>query len=109
MTNVELFTLDLRRILYLQEILMYSLDAMKSNPVTPPWLKYACNNNVNSMKHIKSELARRGSADSWQEIYEDISDDRLHDIALHIDFIAPVKNIAQITAIMQSSVEPIQL
>jgi hypothetical protein len=43
----------------------------------------------------------RGNAASWESIYEDINSDRLHDIALHMDFIAPVKNIAEITEILQ--------
>ena len=104
MSNQQLikhFTIDLRRILYLNEITLYTLQSMKQNEVTPQWLKVAINNQINCVKNLKAELARRGSQESWDSIYEDITDDRMHDIALHMDFIAPVRNIAQITQILQ--------
>jgi len=85
----------------MNEITLYTLQSMKQNGVTPQWLKVAINNQINCIKNLKSELSRRGSQESWDAIYEDISSDRLHDIALHVDFIAPVRNIAQITQILQ--------
>ncbi len=98
---IKHFTTDLRRILYLNEITLYTLQSIKKNEVTPQWLKVAINNQNNCVKNLKAELSRRGSQESWDSIYEDITDDRMHDIALHMDFIAPVRNIAQITSILQ--------
>lgn len=98
---IKHFTIDLRRILYLNEITLYTLQSIKQNEVTPQWLKVAINNQINCIKNLKAELSRRGSQESWDSIYEDITDDRMHDIALHMDFIAPVRNIAQITSILQ--------
>lgn len=98
---IKHFTIDLRRLLYMNEITLFTLQSMKQNGVTPQWLKVAINNQTNCIKNLKAELSRRGSKESWDSIYEDITDDRLHDIALHMDFIAPVRNIAQITQILQ--------
>jgi hypothetical protein len=98
---IKHFTTDLRRLLYMNEITLFTLQSMKGNAVTPQWLKVAINNQINCIKNLKAELSRRGSQESWDAIYEDITDDRMHDIALHMDFIAPVRNIAQITSILQ--------
>lgn len=101
MTQLEQFVTDLRRILYLQQILQYSQEGLKQNPLVPSWIKTHINNSHNQMKAMRNDLMVRGNAASWESIYDDINSDRLHDIALHMDFIAPVKNIAEITAILQ--------
>lgn len=37
----------------------------------------------------------------WDKVNSDLTDDRLHDLALHIDFIAPIRNIAEITEVLK--------
>ena len=108
MTQFEQFTTDLRRVLYLQQILRYSQEGLRTNPLTPPWMKAHINNSHNQMKAMRNDLMVRGKADTWDTICDDLNSDRLHDLALHLDFIAPVVNIAEITDILQEHSKPQQ-
>ena len=101
MTQTEQFTTDLKRILYLQEILRYSQEAIKSNPVTPSWFKTHMNNSINGATAFKNALMVRSPNIKWDKVNSDLTDDRLHDLALHIDFIAPIRNIAEITEVLK--------
>jgi hypothetical protein len=56
------------------------------------------------MKAMRNDLMWRGSPDTWTTVYDDLNSDRLHDIALHMDVIAPAMNIAEVTAILQSNI-----
>jgi hypothetical protein len=102
MTPQEQFTTDLKRILYLQEILQYSQEAIKSNPLTPSWFKTHINNSINGATAFKNSLMVRSPNIKWDKVNSDLTDDRLHDLALHIDFIAPIRNIAEITEVLQN-------
>jgi len=103
MTDPKLidFTKDLRRRLYLMEILGFTDDSLLYNPITPEFMKQAIRNTKNNFKHLKGELMTRGRSDAWDTIKSDLNKDLMHDIAVHIDTIADVKNIAEITDIVE--------
>jgi hypothetical protein len=80
---------------------MFTIDWIKANPICQPWIKNVVNNQVNAMKHFQNELKQLDTANKWQPIQNDISSDRIHDIALHLDVISKVNEIAEITAVVE--------
>ena len=100
-THLHNLGLSLRRLLYLNQLQMFTIDWIKANPICQPWIKNVVNNQVNAMKHFQNELKQLDTANKWQPIQNDISSDRIHDIALHLDVISKVNEIAEITAVVE--------
>jgi len=106
--QIKNFAKDLRRLLYLQQILGYSVQCMKDNPLTPSWLKVDIGNLNNSCRRLMADLADKGVGGHFKAIQEDVGADRLHDISLHIDAIADVVNIEALTGIITKYKEPLK-
>jgi hypothetical protein len=92
---------DLRRLLYLNQITTFTIDAIMSNSICQPIIKDIIKKQINAMNYVKTEIKRRDSANTWQPIQNELDSDRMHDIAIHIDFIADIANLADITEILQ--------
>jgi len=59
------------------------------------------NNSINGATAFKNALMVRSHNIKWDKVNSDLTDDRLHDLALHIDFISPIRNIAEITEVLK--------
>ena len=92
---------DLRRLLYLNQITTFTIDAIMSNSICQPIIKDIIKKQINAMNYVKNEIKSRDSANTWQPIQNELDGDRMHDIAIHIDFIADIANLADITEILQ--------
>ena len=92
---------DLRRLLYLNQAQTFTIQSILANPICQPILKDIIKKQVNAMNYVKDEIKRRDKKDTWQPIQNELNSDRMHDIALHIDFIADIANLADITEILQ--------
>ena len=92
---------DLRRLLYLNQAQTFTIQSILSNPICQPILKDIIKKQVNAMNYVKDEIKSRDKKDTWQPIQNELNSDRMHDIALHIDFIADIANLSQITEILQ--------
>lgn len=104
-TNKELelkgLAKDLRRLLYLNQAQTFTIQSILANPICQPILKDIIKKQVNAMNYVRDEIKRRDQKDTWQPIQNELNSDRMHDIALHIDFIADIANLADITEILQ--------
>ena len=104
-TNKELelkgLAKDLRRLLYLNQAQTFTIQSILANPICQPVLKDIIKKQVNAMNYVKDEIKSRDKKDTWQPIQNELNSDRMHDIALHIDFIADIANLADITDILQ--------
>ena len=104
-TNKELelkgLAKDLRRLLYLNQAQTFTIQSILANPICQPILKDIIKKQVNAMNYVRNEIKSRDKADTWQLIQNELDSDRMHDIALHIDFIADIANLSQITEILQ--------
>ncbi len=92
---------DLRRLLYLNQAQTFTIQSILANPICQPILKDIIKKQVNAMNYVKNEIKSRDKADTWQTIQNYLDSDRMHDIALQIDFIADIANLAEITEILQ--------
>jgi len=92
---------DLRRLLYLNQAQTFTIQSILENPICQPILKDIIKKQVNAMNYVRNEIKSRDKADTWQLIQNELDSDRMHDIALHIDFIADISNLAEITDILQ--------
>lgn len=106
-TKVKNFTLDLRRVLYLQQILRYSLEGLKQNELCPSFLKNEANTVMNATRRLRDVMSDRTTVDNRRIVMDDLNNDRLHDIALHIDAIADIANIDRITEIINEHKLPV--
>ena len=100
------FTADIQRILYVQQLLQYSLESIKDNPICPAFIKMDANNILSSMKRLKSDMSDKGKGASWQAITEDVSSDRIHDISLLLDTVRYITNINDIITTIQEAMTP---
>jgi hypothetical protein len=92
---------DLRRLLYLNQAQTFTIQSILANQICQPILKDIIKKQVNAMNYVKNEIKSRDKADTWQTIQNELDSDRMHDIAVHIDFIADIANLAEITEILQ--------
>jgi len=100
-THLSNLAVTLKRLLYLNQLQLFTIDWIKANPICQPWIKNTLNNQVNAMKHFQNELKRLDSNDKWQPIQSDITSDKMHDIALHLDVVSKVNEIEEITAVVE--------
>ena len=100
-THLSNLAVTLKRLLYLNQLQLFTIEWIKANPICQPWIKNTLNNQVNAMKHFQNELKRLDTNDKWQPIQADITSDKMHDIALHLDVISKVNEISEITAVVE--------
>jgi len=92
---------DLRRLLYLNQAQTFTIQSIIANPICQPILKDIIKKQVNAMNYVRDEIKRRDHKDTWKPIQNELDSDRMHDIAVHIDFISDIANLAEITDILQ--------
>jgi hypothetical protein len=100
-THLHNLGLSLRRLLYLNQIQIATIDWIKANPICQPWIKNVLNNQVNAMNHFENKLKQLDNSGAWQPIQSDLLNDRIHDISLHMDVISKVNEVAEITAVVE--------
>jgi hypothetical protein len=99
---------DLKRLLYLNTITGVTLDGILNNPYCvgenrkdTEDLKKAIRRQISAIDIVKTELKLIGTSESWQVIEEDFTSERIEDIGVLIDFISGVKNVAEVTKVLQ--------
>ena len=99
---------DLRRLLYLNTITSVTLDAILNNPYCigenrkdTEDLKKAIRRQISAIGIVKTELKLIGTSESWHVIEDDFTSERIEDIGVLIDFISGVKNVAEVTNVLQ--------
>lgn len=104
MTPLENFTADMRRILYLQELLMFSLDGIRTNELCPAWYRTLAAGQMNNIRAMRQAQKVKDGGHYWKTIQTDLSSDRIHDLALHMDFISGINNVGEITKVLEENV-----
>jgi len=99
---------DLRRLMYLNRITSVTLDAILENPYCvgenrkdTEDLKKAIRRQISAIGIVKTELKLIGTSESWHTIEDDFTSERIEDIGLLLDFIGGVKNVAEVTNVLQ--------
>jgi hypothetical protein len=99
---------DLRRLLYLNTITGVTLDGILNNPYCvgenrkdTEDLKKAIRRQISAIGIVKTELKLIGTSESWHVIEDDFTSERIEDIGVLIDFISGVKNVADVTKVLQ--------
>jgi hypothetical protein len=64
-------------------------------------LKRAISRQISAMEIIRTELKLFGNSDSWHVLEQDYTSERIEDIGLLLDFISGVKNVAEVTKVLQ--------
>jgi hypothetical protein len=99
---------DLKRLLYLNTITGVTLDGILNNPYCvgenrkdTEDLKKAIRRQISAIGIVKTELKLIGTSESWHVIEEDFTSERIEDIGVLIDFISGVKNVDEVTKVLQ--------
>lgn len=99
--SIEQLEIDLKRLLKLNKITTFTLESIKTNRIVQPWLSDACNKVINSHTFIEREIRLRDDAGVFPTIKAALEQDIVHDIALHMDLIMKLDNVAEATAIIE--------
>jgi hypothetical protein len=94
---INKFGVDLRSILFLNQILEYYYDGILSNRVVPENIKAELRVRKNGIKRLHNVLKSDASDDIWNRIKSDYTADRIHDLSLLINEVQDVVNIEAIT------------
>lgn len=98
--QVKLFTQDLRRVLYMAQIFRYNLEWLKMGDLCPSFMKVDINNITNSINRLFADMMCKASRQTWEQVRCDLSREQLHDISLLLETVSNVKNVAEITEII---------
>ena len=96
------FVQDLRRVLYLMQILKYNLEWLKMGDICPPLVKNGANGVFNSINHLMTNMRHVSSHQTWAAVQTDLNRDEVHDISLLLETVAGVKNVAEIVEIINN-------
>lgn len=102
-TALQLFVTDLRRVLYLSQIYMYSLDWMKAGELCPSYLKNDIQNIQNSIKRMLNDMMCKSTPEMWERVSMELKKEELHDISLLIDSMYDVTNVGDIVKVIEES------
>jgi hypothetical protein len=92
---------DMRRVLYMSKIIEVSAQGLSENAYCSQKIRKAISRLQNAMHLLTIEMKVEGSSESWQVIEEDYTSERIEDIGLLLDFISGVKNVAEVTNVLQ--------
>lgn len=101
--EIKIFTLDLRRVLYLMQILKYNLVSLKKDSVTPGFIKANCASTIDAIESFKYNLNTNPSMSALIE--EDLGKDQLHDIANLLDLVSNLKDVDQINKVIVETIK----
>lgn len=96
------FAQDLRRMLYLIQIMNYQIDWMKEGIKHSPSLKVAMQNFKNSNNRLLLELRCMCKNDSWELVKKDLSEEFVHDLAILMDECFEVADLGGIIKAIQT-------
>lgn len=104
MTEAKQFAADLRRNLFLAAIAHYNLtDFLQSSVVALPKMKgvkQGIKNVIREIDFMQKQIMLTTIPETWDAIKADLNSEYMHDLNLHIDCVMDVKNLAQITDIL---------
>lgn len=104
MTEAKQFAQDLRRNLFLVAIAHYNLtDFLQSSPMSLPKMKgvkQGVKNVIREIDFMQKQIMLTTTPETWDAIKADLNSEYMHDLNLHIDCVMDVKNLAEITDIL---------
>lgn len=98
-TAEKCFVDDLRRSLYLMQIMKYTLTDFKQSSVMPTFMKVDCNNMLNSIARFFADC-RDKNPKTWDLVQQDLSREQLHDISLLLDFASNISNVGTLVEVL---------
>jgi hypothetical protein len=99
--KVKIFASDLRRVLYLQQLLTMSLEDLKMQEITPSILKVDCNNQLAAIRRFRLDCDRGVKTKSI--IDADLGKEQLKDISILLDEVSDIEDIEQITQVIREA------
>ena len=100
-TKLKIYISDLRRTLYLMQLLRQSITDLNSQSVSPTLLKVNGKNIVNSINRFISDCQLKTNPETFAAVMTDLNSEQLKDMSLLIDTMSDVKNVGEITEILQ--------
>ena len=105
--EIKHFTTNLRRVLYLMQVLGYEMQSLKSQKVTPHFMKDGVTRVGNAVGKMLSDCMYQADAATWDAVKSDLTSEQLHDISRLLEWSAGVKNIGTVVdALMEIKPEP---
>lgn len=101
--DIDRFALELKRVLYVSQMLSTYSEWLQMDKVTPSWLKTDIQNLRNSIRRMLADIQQTSTPEQWELIRADLDSDQLADLSELIDVCSNVKNISAITEIIKES------
>lgn len=107
MTEAQLnyFTDCYRRILYLNQLMIYNLESLKESSITTPAMKVASNNIKNAINRFNLVTSGYTRSETWQAAKDELTSDRAHDVSILFDTIVDVADLETIITAINMSKE----
>lgn len=99
--KVNRFIADLRRTLYLLQILQYNMEDMRLSELCPSFIKMDVKGIENAIKRLTSDMYCKDPL-RFDVVKSDLKRDQLHDISLLIDWAHNINNVGEILAVLES-------
>jgi hypothetical protein len=97
MTPQEQYIAAFKRLLYLKVIVNYTQVELGESKYCPEYLREYIIADIKKFRYFYKELQWRNKNTDFNAIEAELSKDKLHDLALHIDTMMKIENISDIT------------
>lgn len=87
----------MKRLLYLKKILNYTQQELGLSQYCPAYVRDYIVTDIKKFNYFYKEMQWRHKNIDYSKVEEELSQDKLHDLALHIDFMMQVVNVAEVT------------
>jgi uncharacterized protein with von Willebrand factor type A (vWA) domain len=101
----ELFTLDVKRTIYLIQVLSVHIEWFKQGIKGEHPLKTALSNVANSHKRLLLEISTMCSRKTWDLAQKELKEDYVKDLSLLLDELADIEDLTGIIEAIQKSKE----
>ena len=103
-TDINRFAEELKRVLYVAQMLTTYTEWLRMDKVSPSWLKVDLKNIQNSIARLYADVQRTASNEAeWNAIRADLDSDQLADLAELIDVCSNIKNLSGMVEIIKES------
>lgn len=101
--KIKSFAADLRRVLYVSQMLRTYVEWMRMDKNCPSWMKADLNNLTNSINRLHSDIHATAAPEHWEVIKSHLTSEQVNDLALLLDTCYDIVNISEITELIKDA------
>lgn len=96
----DIFTSDLRRVLYLGQVYREALTWLKDDSICPTHMKVDINNGINAINRFILNCRSRTTPETFEAVMRELNSEELKDISLLLDFASGINNVGAVVDVL---------